>query len=238
MANGYLTFLDYFELRRRIEKRLTSGRHILLHIIIFAVGTGMIGSAAWSPIYDPQRGYFINPTIGHWISLWSGILLAHGVWSYWHSGARSGQRETIIESEMRQVVQTDDLYLSQHPKALFRLHRLLSENISKRYSLISILLIVVTLNALIWIPWTLLGQATTSFAWHTSLALVVPFILLVAINTWVRTWHEWRMRWQLEVLLSDTDDTEAEDYERDARLSEDEMVTLDDYMLKEKRKRA
>ena len=37
MTNGYLTFLDYLELRRRVEKRLASGRYFLLHIIIFMV---------------------------------------------------------------------------------------------------------------------------------------------------------------------------------------------------------
>jgi len=59
MTNGYLTFLDYLELRRRVEKRLASGSLFLLHVIAFGVGTAIIGTAAWSPYYIPPRLYFI-----------------------------------------------------------------------------------------------------------------------------------------------------------------------------------
>ncbi|MCA0458916.1 MAG: hypothetical protein LCI00_33515 [Chloroflexi bacterium] len=239
MANGYLTFLDYFEMRRRIERRLASGRLFFLHIILFAIGAGIIGNAAYSPYYYVGRDYFIYPFTGHWVSLWSGILLVHGLWSFWQSGARGGRREAVIEHEMRQRVQDDALYLSQRPKTLFRLHGLLSDDIRKRYSGIPIMLTIVFLNALIWIPWTVTGQAFTSFAWQTALVLVIPFISLVLFNGWRRAGHEKRLRQQLATFLDENDDEEVDTYDREMRLGDDgELVTVEDYMLKQKRKRA
>ena len=239
MANGYLTFLDYFEMRRRIEKRLASGRLFLLHIVIFTIGAGMIGSASYSPYWYQGRDYFIYPFTGHSISLWSGILLAHGLWSFWNSGARGGRREAVIEREMRTRVQDDALYLSQRPKTLFRLHGLLSDDISKRYSGIPIMLAIVFINVLIWIPWTLLGQANTSFAWQTALVLVIPFIILVLFNGWRRAGHETRLRQQLATFLDENEDEDVDTYEREMRLGDDgELITVEEYMLKQKRKRA
>ncbi len=174
MTNGYLTFLDYLELLRRIERRLASGSWFLLHVILFGAGTAIVGTAAWSPYYDPNRQYFINPVIGHWITLWSGVLLAHGLWSFWQSGSRTGRRDGVIESEMRERLQTDDIYLSDRPKDLFRLHGLLNDDIQKRANMIPTLLLFVFINACIWIPWTISGEADSSFAWMTAPILAVP----------------------------------------------------------------
>ena len=88
MTNGYLTFLDYLELRRRVEKRLASGRYFLLHIIIFMVEMALIGAAGFNPSYDPSNYFFVFPSYGNLVAFWSGVLLAHGLWSYWRSGAR------------------------------------------------------------------------------------------------------------------------------------------------------
>src|SRR5215207_6510808 len=122
MANGYLTFLDYLELRRRVERRLASGKWFLLHTIAFGVGAAAIGNVGWSPYYDSSRNYFIDPSYGFLIGCWSALLLIHGICSYWRSGALGGRRDEVIEREMRERVQADDLYLGNHPKDLFRLH--------------------------------------------------------------------------------------------------------------------
>jgi hypothetical protein len=237
MTNGYLTFLDYLELRRRVEKRLASGNLFLLHFIVFGVGTAIIGTAAWSPYYDPYRGYFINPVIGHWITLWSGILLAHGLCSFWRSGARAGRRDNVIEIEMRERLQADDMYLSDRPKDLFRLHGLLNDDIRKRAAMIPTLIFFAFLNACIWIPWTLGGQAATSFAWTTAWMLAVPALLSIIWVLWRGSRNETKLRKQLEQYFS-TEQTENDlIYEREMRLSNDndELITVDEYMMKRKR---
>src|SRR4051812_37175883 len=106
MSNGYLTFLDYLELRRRVEKRLASGNWFFLHMVTFGVITAIIGSLAYSPIWDQFRDYFIRPQYGQLVALWSGILVIHGLWTLWHSGARGGQRDQAIETEMRERLQS------------------------------------------------------------------------------------------------------------------------------------
>lgn len=234
MSNGYLTFLDYLELRRRVERRLASGNYFLLHIFIFGAGATFIGLAGWSPyIY----GWFVYPVNGHLVSLWSGILLAHGLLDYWRSGARAGQREGIIENEMRERLQSDDMYLSNHPKDLFRLHGLLNDDIQKRASMTPMLLVFVFINACVWIPWTLAGQASTSFAWMMAMVLVIPFILAVVWNVWRRVRHEAQLRKQLEAYFSKEQIDDEPFDEREIRLSDDgdELVTVDEYMMKRKR---
>jgi len=234
MANGYLTFLDYLELRRRVEKQLASGNHFLLHIFIFGTGATFSGLAGWSPyIY----GWFVYPLNGHLVSLWSGILLAHGLWTYWQSGARAGRRDHVIESEMRERIKNDDLFLSDRPKDLFRLHGLLNDDIQKRASMTPTLLLFAFINACVWIPWTLAGHASDSFAWMVAMMLVIPFIVAVVWNVWQRVRHEAQLRKKLEQYFSNEQiDNEPFD-EREMRLSEDgdELITVDEYMVKRKR---
>ncbi len=233
MTNGYLTFLDYLELRRRVEKRLASVNPLLLHGLIFGVSTTIIGLMGYPQFYS---GYFVYPVNGHVVSLWSGVLLAHGLWTYWHSGARAGRRDHIIEDEMRQRLQANDMYLSDHPKDLFRLHGLLNDDIQKRASLIPMLLFFVFINTLIWIPWTLAGQANTSYAWMDAMMLAVPLILGIAWNVWQRARHEAETRKQLEQFFGYKQIDDGQEYEREMRLSnDDELITVDEYMMKRKR---
>jgi len=237
MTNGYLTFLDYLELRRRVEKRLAAGNWFLLHIFVFGIGAALIGIAGFHAIYDPDEYFYIFPQYGHYVSLWSGVLLAHGLSTYWRSGARAGKRDVVIENEMRERLQNDDMYLSDHPKDLFRLHGLLNDDIRKRASLVPTLLTFVIINALIWIPWALSGQAFTSFAWNAASLLVVPFLLTLVWNIWGRARHESKLRKQLEQLFGSRSSEKDAYLERETRLSaeDDEIVTVDEYMLKRKR---
>lgn len=238
MTNGYLTFLDYLELRRRVEKRLASGKWLLLHAIMFGVGASVIGNAGYSPYYDPYRNYFIDPSYGFIIGCWSALLLLHGLWTYWQSGSSAGRRDEVIECEMRERVQANDLYLSNHPKDLFRLHGLLNNDIRIRASFISVLLTIIIINAIIWIPWAVFDP-NTSFAWTTAPFLVLPLVLALLWNMWRRGRHETKLRQQMEQLFGSQQNQPFEDEyadEREIRLSEsDELVTVDEYMTKRKR---
>jgi hypothetical protein len=235
MTNGYLTFLDYLELRRRVERRLASGKWFLLHAITFGVGAAIVGTAGWSPYYDSFRNYFIDPAYGFIIGSWSALLLIHGLWSYWHSGAHGAKRNEAIEREMRQRVEAHDLYLSDHPKDLFRLHCLINSDIRSRASMISVLLTFIVINAVIWIPWAIL-EADSSFAWQMAPMLVIPLLLALTWNFWRRGRHEVKLRNQMEQLFGSQSYQEDDYPEREMRLSDsDELVTVDEYMMKRKR---
>lgn len=161
-------------------------------------------------------------------------MLAHGLRSFWRSGARAGKRDVAIESEMRERLQADDMYLSEHPKDLFRLHGLLNDNIRKRAAMIPALLFFVFINACIWIPWTLSGQSSSSFAWTTAWMLAVPTLFSIVWVLWRGSRTEARLRKQLEQYFGNEQIGNESNYEREMRLS-DELVTVDEYMLKRKR---
>ena len=235
MANGYLTFLDYLELRRRVEKRLASGNLLLLHTVAFGIGATALGFIGFQTFYNPYDYYFVDPTMGHIVGLWSGILLLHGLWFYWRSGARGGQRDEAIEREMRERLQRDDLYLSNHPKDLFRLHGLLNNDIRKRASMISVLVFFGFLNALMWIPWAL-NDAHSPWAWTNAQILILPLLLALGWNMWRRGRYEAKLRDQIEYLFGNQSYEEEYYPEREARLSDsEELVTVDEYMMKRKR---
>lgn len=237
MTNGYLTFLDYFELRRRVEQRLVSTSWFLLHVIIFGVGASIVGIEGWSPYYDAYRDYFINPSHGILVAGWSILLLVHGVWSYWQSGMRAGKRDEAIEREMREKIRANDLYLGDHTKELFRLHGLLNTDIRIRSSMIQVPIFFVFINAIIWITGTTIDYGRTPFSWTIAPFLIPPLVLVLFWNMWRRGQHEARLRRQLQQYFSsDPIDDERSD-EREMRLSNDgdELVTIDEYMIKRKR---
>jgi len=238
MTNGYLTFLDYLELRRRVEKRLASGNLLLLHTFFFGIGATILGIVGFQWVYNSFNYYYVDPSMGFIVSGWSVILLVHGLWTYWYSGVRGGQRDRVIEDEMRERLQNDDLYLSNHPKDLFRLHGLLNNDISKRASLIPILIVFTFLNTLLWVPWAL-NDARTPWAWTNAQILIAPLLVAIAWNFWQRSRHQAKLRIQMEQLFGSQQSLPTDDNfdsEREARLSEsDELVTVDEYMMKRKR---
>jgi hypothetical protein len=238
MTNGYLTFLDYLELRRRVEKWLASGNLLLLHTLVFGIGATALGIIGFQSYYNPFDYYYVDPSMGHIVGLWSGILLLHGLWFYWRSGAHGGRRDQTIASEMRERLQNDDLYLSDHPKDLFRLHNLLNNDIRIRASMIPVLVFFSFLNVLIWLPWAL-NDAHSPWAWTNAQILIVPLLLALGWNFAARRRHEVKLRQQMEQLFGSQQTQSSEDEygaEREMRLSEnDELVTVDEYMMKRKR---
>jgi len=238
MTNGYLTYLDYLELRRRVEKRLASGNWLLLHTFIFTIGATVLGIYGFQTYYNPFDYFYVDPTMGHIVGLWSGILLLHGLWSYWYSGVRSTQRNEAIEREMRKHIEADDMYLGEDPKNLFRLHGLLNKDLRKRANIIPTLVFFIFLNAVIWIPWAI-NDAHSPYAWTNAPILILPLLLALAWNMWRKEQHEAHLQDQMEQLFGGQLVQENEDDydpEREKRLSEsEELVTIDEYMMKRKR---
>jgi hypothetical protein len=192
MWNKHWTFSDYLELRRRVEESLARGQWLFLNAAVFIiVALAMIGTL--TPAH-----YYIEPTIGYGMALWSLLLAAHGIWTYTRSSAVARRRSQAIDNEIHERVENDDTYLSDNPKDLFRLHRLLEEDIRKRSWVISLGTGYTFLNALIWIPWAVMG-ADSLFAWMLTPFLALMVVLpLLGIAQLARVWHEHGLRHQME----------------------------------------
>ncbi len=169
MWNDYLTFLDYLELRRRVERRLAGAQWLFLHALLFIfVAVLAVSYAASTFSWWNGRSYFLEPSYGQIMAVWSGVLAVHSLWTFRHSGASSMARGDAVEAEMRERIDSDDSYLSDNPKILFRLHGLLDDDIRRRAGSVAALMLFAVGNAAVWIPWAIYTPED-SFAWQITL---------------------------------------------------------------------
>lgn len=200
--SSYLTFLDYLELRRRVERRLASSQMLLMHSVFFVIVIAALlvnGTYSYQPPdYRPQ--YLVTPLAGVIMALWSVGLLLHGLWTYRASGAWHATRGQVVEDEMRQRLENTDDYMAADPQDLFQLHALLEDDIRERSGSTFTLLTFTIINAVIWVVWAIGAQAQNSFPWQ-----VIPFLALgiyvplLALSAWRRGRGERRVRKTLEV---------------------------------------
>jgi hypothetical protein len=115
MWNSYFGYLDYLELRRRVERRLSGSLWLFAHIVVFAF-LPLVCFALWPyGWWYPVRGStLVHDWIAYGMIGWSIVLLLHGLWTYFRSGAWGGRRSQVIETEMRERVRNDDTYLAAH----------------------------------------------------------------------------------------------------------------------------
>ncbi|MFN8373835.1 MAG: hypothetical protein U0694_13285 [Anaerolineae bacterium] len=198
MWNSYWTFLDYLELRRRAEKRLARGTWLLVHTALFVVATiAMIANAGGR--YN--NGYFMQMNDSYGFAFWSFLLVVHAIFTYARSGAAQGRRSRAIEEEMRERLRSEDTYLSDNPKDLFRLHGILEDDVRKRNSAVGLLTLYTIVNALIWIPWVSFSSMRDSVPWQASPALaVLIFLPLLGFSAFSAAGRERALRKQMETL--------------------------------------
>lgn len=94
---------------------------------------------------------------------------------------------------MRQRIDTDDSYLSDNPKILFRLHGLLEDDIRRRAGNAVALMLFAVGNAVVWIPWAI-SDPETSFAWQFTIFTSFFAALLLVFGAMRRGRHESRLR--------------------------------------------
>ncbi len=242
MWNSYWTFLDYLELRRRVERRVGGGLWLFLHIGAFIAV--VVTLLAPRPFYW-INSYFIEPGAGQIMAIWSLILAIHGVWTFARSGAAAGARSRAIETEMRERLRNDDTYLSDNPKDLFRLHGLLEDDLRRRSSPTWVLTMYSIANALMWIPWAVFNDARDSFPWQmTPMTAVFLLLPMLAFSVFSRSRREGRLRQQMENLSDNTQPREETPKQKrfaenvHMRLTDDgELVTIEDEMDAPKSKR-
>ena len=219
--HNYFIFLDYLELRRRIEKRLATVNWLLLHSILFVVVTGLLLMTLTAGTPNFYTGYFILPPIGYAMTAWSVLLLLHTFWTYARSGATASRRNEMIEREMSERVQNEDTYLSDNPKDLFRIYGLLEEDIQKRAAIFNILRIFATLNMIVWLGSALRDGLTSSFAWQSVIGIGLAFLPVLAFNAWQRSRHEGRVRKLLSSATPADEQPEPLKNDRLLRLADD-----------------
>src|SRR5437879_4514794 len=95
-------FLDYIEIRRRIERQLSGMFWVFVHLGLFLAAVLAL-LAIEHPIYYYNGGTsFIEPNIGFAMTYWSVLLLLHSLWTYRRSGATAKVRERAVERELHE----------------------------------------------------------------------------------------------------------------------------------------
>lgn len=234
MWNDYLTFLDYLELRRRVEKRLSRPRWLIIHSIIFVMAALGLMTRYLSLLgYSP---YFIHPTVSYTLGAWSTVLLLHAAFVYRRAGVFGNAREQAIEAEMRACIDADEFYLNDEPHNLFRLHGLLDEDIRQRAGLQRPLFSFIILNLLIWALHVIIGPGSL-VAWHGTLMLLIGTVLFSVLAARDRYLHGKRMQHHISAAGGETFKRKSEKQHRieESAAEGEELVNLDDYLEKAKR---
>lgn len=238
MADDYSTYLDYREIRRRVERRFKNGYFLAGHLalfLLFVLYCTMIGYFYISPPYYFDRPYFIDPDAGVFVTIWSVVLFFHSLRAYRRSGASGERREDTIEGELRERLAQDDTLLLSDRHQAFRIHALLAEDIQQRARDFTTILLFSGINAVVWVLWALAG-ATTPVAWTiTSLLTLLMLLPLLIISRSRRRRHEQKLietitSWNVQPQVA-KHKRQTPDYEDDysVRLAEDgELVEWDD----------
>src|SRR5688572_10363150 len=91
-------FVEYTEIRRRIERRFANTHIVIGHVIVFALAS--IATGGWQSPGIYYYGYRSSFSLGIIILLWSFVLLGHGLWVYRRSAALAKAREAAINQQI------------------------------------------------------------------------------------------------------------------------------------------
>jgi hypothetical protein len=183
MLRNYRSYLEYKDMRRRIEAGLHRPRAVLTHVIVYLTVNSVMWLATYPKFYEPgtSENIFFPGLI---TAAWGFVLMAHAIWSYFHSGFWPGARETAIETEMSAHLQTDHPITDEDD--LFQVHRMLDEDIRQRAGYHFSLSMFTFINAFIWTMWVLMGSHYYNYLVWYALALVVMVFVIGggALNFW------------------------------------------------------
>lgn len=179
MFGSYGSFLNYLEIRRRIERRLMPMSWLGLHILLF-VAVDIFALSSYTR--HPSGMTFASLSMAQVMLVWSVVLLAHGVWSLVRSGAWTNRRSRVIEQEMRERFEQADTYLVQDERDWFRIHGLLENDVRARSSAAQWLTLFTVINALNWIGSG--GGYMTSYPWQITPMLALVLVPVLAFAAW------------------------------------------------------
>ncbi len=243
MWNSYFSFLDYLELRRRIERRLARGHLLFLHTFAFVSFAILMAASAQHSLGSFYRSYFVDLGTGQFTAIWSIALALHGMLVYARSGAFAARRGWVVEDEMRHRIEADATFLSDEPSDLFRLHALLEDDIARRSSFVTPLSAFTMINVVMWVTWSFVA-IHSAFSWHMVLVFG-PILLLLLLRSFVQQQrHNYQLRQRMLSAERPREAKELRQYAQEAaaynpaaRLSadQDELLTLEEYREKTKR---
>lgn len=193
MWNSYFSYLDYLQIRRRIERRLSRNRWLFIHVAAFVITPSVVYLTTpwlwWSPGYP----YVVNPVIGAVMAGWAIALMLHGLLTYFRSGTWGSTLSHAVETEMRERVENNDSYLVQDARDLFRLHGLLEDDVRQRANAtITPLVVFTVLNGVLWVVER--GGSYASTAWYVAPFMALALLPILALNFWRMTQHERKLR--------------------------------------------
>jgi hypothetical protein len=242
MSNSYWTFLDYLELRRRVERRIWRGKWLLGNIVAFVLAAAVFSATSNAYAY----GYAVEPSTSYFMTFWSIGLALHGILTFFKSGAWIWRRNQAVEDEMRARLQNDESYMSDNPNHLFNLHKLLENNIGARSESVVMTTVFTIVNAIMWVSWTTLSTMSGSQPWQLTGIFAMLILLPVLIASLIHgVKYEQALRKKIETLEETAPQQESASKQKrfaqqaHMRLSDDgELITIDDDMdgLKQKRR--
>lgn len=182
MLSNYQSYLNYKEIRRRVEKRLKNGNGLFIHgIIFFAVN--IVIWAIWynSASYSWGYGVFFP---GLMTAGWSWLVFFHAIRTYLKSGVWSDARGNAVEQEMRDLLDVDDGYTDQQD--YFVMHRMLDEDVAQRAGFVTSLALFAAANAFSWFLWVIAGAQYFDYAVWALIFFAAMAILPAGavINLW------------------------------------------------------
>jgi hypothetical protein len=235
MWNNYWTFLDYLELRRRVEQHLARGHWLFLHLVIFLIANIVPTITHPRAAYYYDGAVYVNSVIGYLMLFWSLLLVGHALWTFSRSAAWASSRSQAIETELSEQMQSENTYLSDNPKGLFRIHDMLENDLRHRSSAVWWMTVYSGVNVFVWTA-SVFSAPEGSFAWHMmtiiALAILLPVLALTVLRNEL---HEQKLRKEMEGFVDRSRISrkqkrvpDAEMQARYLRLADDGELMMDD----------
>jgi hypothetical protein len=214
---------DYQEIRRRIEGRLRGIQALLIHAALFLIASARVLSSAHEGWYQPELNayrFIVFDTGGvGWVTLWSIVLLAHGIWAIRRSALVKKIRTRAIDDEVGERLDQEDTRLLEDHRRIFHIKGFLDNDVRQRAGLFVPILALLAYHTVFWVRltfvdgvsmwWTSLPpfstpSVTTQIFIRLAPALIVPIAL--AIN-FLRRWQRDQKIKQLIAVWSTENDS-------------------------------
>lgn len=188
-------YFDYVEIRRRIERRLSSGTALVLHLGLYlAIIIGLIG--VFGRVYGSATVTWVNL----FMAGWSGVLLLHGLGTVRQSALNNNLRHSAVHDEINERLDTGDTELLADVRGVFRVQSLLEEDVRMRAGWnVTVLGFILVMNAA-WGVNMLTRQIADVTIWH--ILILMSFFALPAIYTINKTRRYLRNRKLERALIS------------------------------------
>ena len=183
MQDKYSSYLDFRAAQRRLAKRFSNPRFLLLHTLIFiaAMSATWYYGMVWR-LWQHRDNYIGPMVVG---VVWSTVLAVEAFIHYRRSAANSERRDLAVEEEMRQFIavhgdEVDD-------QTLFEMHHQLDANLQKQSRWSVALLVFGLVNAASWA----IAAYDMGTSWAFQMTLPFAVLFLGGVNLFL-AWQQQR----------------------------------------------